>query len=43
MRISKEALGIIMPLMLDHMYREECYYLTKLAEVSEVKRPECNP
>lgn len=43
MRLSKEALGIIMPLMLDHMYREECYYLTKLSQVAEVKRPGCDP
>ncbi len=43
MRLDKEALGTIAPLMLDHMYREECYYLTKLSQVSEVKRPECDP
>jgi hypothetical protein len=43
MRIDKEALGTITPLMLDHMFREECYYLTKLSQVSEVKKPECDP
>ena len=43
MRINKEALGTITPLMLDHMLREECYYLTKLSQVSEVKKPECDP
>jgi hypothetical protein len=43
MRIDKEALGTIAPLMLDHMFREECYYLTKLSQVSEVKKPDCNP
>jgi hypothetical protein len=43
MRMDKEALGTIAPLMLDHMFREECYYLTKLSQVSEVKKPECDP
>ncbi|WP_243428256.1 DUF2935 domain-containing protein [Clostridium rhizosphaerae] len=43
LRLDKEALGIIQPLMLDHMFREECYYLTKLSQVSEVKGPDCNP
>ncbi len=40
---EKKVLGTLRPLMLDHMYREECYYLTKLSMVSEVKRPECDP
>jgi hypothetical protein len=43
MRMDKKALGTITPLMLDHMFREECYYLTKLSLVSEVKKPECDP
>ena len=43
MRLTKEALGTIQPLVLDHMFREECYYLTKLSQVSDVKKPECNP
>ncbi|TDT63353.1 DUF2935 domain-containing protein [Fonticella tunisiensis] len=43
MRLDKEVLGGILPLVPDHMYREECYYLTKLSMVSEVKRPECDP
>ena len=30
-------------LMLDHMYREECYYLTKLATVCTIKPPNCDP
>ncbi|MBY0755942.1 DUF2935 domain-containing protein [Clostridium sardiniense] len=41
--IEKKVLGTLRPLILDHMYREECYYLTKLSMVSEVKRPECDP
>ncbi|MFC4545258.1 DUF2935 domain-containing protein [Paenactinomyces guangxiensis] len=43
LRLSKEVLGTIAPLMADHMYREECYYLIKLAQVSEVKQPKCSP
>lgn len=41
--MEKKVLGTLQPLILDHMYREECYYLTKLSMVSEVKRPECDP
>jgi hypothetical protein len=40
---DKKILGSIMPLVLDHMYREECYYLTKLSMVSQVKKPVCDP
>lgn len=40
---DKKILSAIMPLILDHMYREECYYLTKLSMVSQVKRPDCDP
>lgn len=40
---EKKVLGRISPLILDHMYREECYYLTKLSMVSEVEAPECDP
>ena len=29
LRISKEAVGTLMPLLPDHMFREECYYLIK--------------
>lgn len=43
LRVSKAALGTIMPLILDHMYREECYYLIKLSEVSRIPQPDCNP
>ncbi len=41
--VGEEALSIFKPLLADHMYREECYYLTKLAEVSETKKPDCDP
>lgn len=41
--LSKEMLGTLMPLMADHMSREECYYLTKLSWVSSVEDPSCDP
>lgn len=43
LRLTDEVLGTISPLMADHMLREECYYLTKLSQVSGVKKPDCNP
>lgn len=43
MILSKTKLGTLVPLIPDHMLREECYFLTKLAQVSEVKCPECDP
>lgn len=41
--IKHELLGTLMPLLPDHMAREECYYLTKLSWVSQVKDPHCDP
>ncbi|MBB5173154.1 DUF2935 domain-containing protein [Texcoconibacillus texcoconensis] len=43
MELNKENLGVLSPLMADHMAREECYYLMKLAETTEVSMPECDP
>lgn len=43
MRMNNELLGVLTPLMADHMSREECYYLMKLSEVSDVKTPDCYP
>ncbi|MEH7236911.1 DUF2935 domain-containing protein [Bacillus sp. JJ1562] len=44
MELSKEILGVLTPLMADHMAREECYYLIKLAEsTKEINRPNCDP
>lgn len=44
MELNKESLGVLEPLMADHMAREECYYLQKLAQTTnEVKTPNCNP
>ncbi|MFN3822235.1 MAG: DUF2935 domain-containing protein, partial [bacterium] len=41
--LPNELLGILSPLILDHMAREECYYLTKLSQVSDIKPPDCDP
>lgn len=41
--LEKKVLGTIYPLMTDHMFREECYYLTKLSMVSDIEDPECDP
>ncbi|MGG0808403.1 DUF2935 domain-containing protein [Brevibacillus laterosporus] len=43
LRLKDEVLGTLSPLMADHMSREECYYLMKLSEVSDVKSPDCYP
>jgi hypothetical protein len=43
MRMNNELLGVLTPLMADHMSREECYYLMKLSAVSAVKAPDCFP
>ncbi|MFT4413154.1 DUF2935 domain-containing protein [Fredinandcohnia humi] len=44
MELNKEILGVLTPLMADHMAREECYYLTKLAETTkEIQQPDCDP
>lgn len=43
LELSKEALGTFAPLMADHMMREECYYLTKLAETTDIEQPQCDP
>ncbi|MFK2824472.1 DUF2935 domain-containing protein [Bacillus sp. B190/17] len=43
LEISKEALGTFAPLMADHMLREECYYLQKLAGSTTIEQPNCDP
>ncbi|WP_147534301.1 DUF2935 domain-containing protein [Bacillus marasmi] len=43
LRLTKQALGTLAPLMADHMYREECYYLLKLAQSGKIDPPNCNP
>ncbi len=43
-RIDGRVLGTLFPLMADHMAREECYYLWKLAQTAGLlKRPDCDP
>jgi hypothetical protein len=41
LELSDEVLDRISPLMPDHMMREECYYLTKLAQLGLVPNPNC--
>ncbi|WP_127573182.1 DUF2935 domain-containing protein [Paenibacillus xylaniclasticus] len=43
LQLTSETLDIISPLMPDHMAREECYYLTKLAADGLVPHPNCDP
>lgn len=43
LELNKEILGVLTPLMADHMAREECYYLMKLAQTTRVKQPQCDP
>ncbi|MHC0036363.1 DUF2935 domain-containing protein [Pseudoneobacillus sp. C159] len=43
MGLTKEMLGTFQPLMADHMFREECYYLTKLAQSTNQSTPQCDP
>lgn len=43
MVLSAEALDRLSPLIPDHMMREECYYLTKLAQLGMVQNPDCVP
>jgi hypothetical protein len=41
--LSKQLLGVFTPLMADHMAREECYYLWKLADSNGTPPPMCDP
>jgi hypothetical protein len=43
LRLKKKVLGTLMPIMADHMLREECYFLTKLSMVTDMARPDCDP
>jgi hypothetical protein len=43
-RMDQKVLGILMPLVADHMTREECYYIWKLSETTDnIRRPDCDP
>ncbi|ANB56229.1 hypothetical protein GFC29_909 [Anoxybacillus sp. B7M1] len=43
LELSAQALGTFTALMADHMFREECYYLMKLAESADLESPHCDP
>jgi hypothetical protein len=43
MELSEQVLGSFAALMADHMYREECYYLNKVAESTGNQGPNCDP
>lgn len=43
LELSEELLSRIDPLMPNHMYREECYYLLKLSQSSDIAKPDCDP
>ena len=43
MEMSNRLLGTLDQLMADHMAREECYYLIKLAQSSHLDMPDCDP
>lgn len=43
LELTNQSLGTFAPLMADHMFREECYYLTKVAQTSDLPKPECDP
>ncbi|WP_047984324.1 DUF2935 domain-containing protein [Ornithinibacillus californiensis] len=43
MELSDTVLSTFSALMADHMYREECYYLRKLAESTNTTPPDCDP
>ncbi|WP_029192128.1 DUF2935 domain-containing protein [Paenibacillus harenae] len=43
MGLSAELLSRINPLVPDHMFREECYYLLKLSECGAAPAPNCDP
>ncbi|WP_226642059.1 DUF2935 domain-containing protein [Mesobacillus subterraneus] len=43
LELTEQALGSFAPLMADHMFREECYYLSKVAEAASMNKPDCDP
>jgi hypothetical protein len=43
MEMNNRLLGTFDQLMADHMTREECYYLLKLARSSHLEEPDCDP
>ncbi len=43
LELSDQVLGTFSALMADHMMREECYYLMKIAESTNTQKPACDP
>lgn len=43
LELSASALGTFSPLMADHMFREECYFLRKFLESANLEKPDCDP
>ncbi|GAA0325888.1 DUF2935 domain-containing protein [Bacillus carboniphilus] len=43
LELTEEMLGTFSGLMADHMAREECYYLMKVAESTGQNDPQCDP
>lgn len=43
LELSDQLLSRLHPLIPDHMLREECYYLTKLARSGQIPSPNCDP
>lgn len=43
LELSEQILSSLSARMADHMAREECYYLLKLAQASGLEIPKCNP
>ncbi|WP_026673177.1 DUF2935 domain-containing protein [Alkalihalobacterium bogoriense] len=43
LEMTNRMLGTLQGLMADHMAREECYYLMKLAESTDLQAPHCDP
>ncbi|PGL42352.1 hypothetical protein CN941_29445 [Bacillus cereus] len=43
LELSEQILSTLSARMADHMAREECYYLLKLAQSTGLEMPKCNP
>lgn len=42
LKLSKEVLGTLTPIIPDHMIRESCYYISMLSMVTPLTAPDCN-
>ncbi|WP_078380383.1 DUF2935 domain-containing protein [Sutcliffiella halmapala] len=43
LQLTDQLLGTFSVIMADHMAREECYYLMKLAQSTATHKPDCDP